>query len=348
MKQPSALVLAAATLALTAASVAGQAPVTPRAPAPSTGAKAAVATPKSPSARTAVPKAWTPPRTLDGHPDLHGIWDFRSATPLERPRQFAGKEFLTDQEAAELERRAEELERTPGGRGVSIHPYWWLDYGTKVVGSHRTSLIIDPPDGRVPSMTPDAQKREAARRAQAAQHGPLDAPENLNLWERCVARQLPEAMLPGPYNSNIQIVQSPGYVVILMEMIHEARIVPLDGRAHLSSTIRRWMGDSRGHWDGDTLVVETTNFSDKTNYRGSGANLRLVERFTRVAADGILYHVTVEDPTTWTRPWTIEVPMVTSEGLYEYACHEGNYGMKNSLTNARAEEAEAAKQVNGK
>jgi hypothetical protein len=288
-------------------------------------------------------KSSTMPRTPDGQPDLQGVWDYRSATPLERPAQFAGKEFLTDQEAAELERRAEERERTPGRPGVSIHPYWWLDYGTKVVGTRRTSLVVDPLDGRVPPLTPDAQKREAARRAQATQDRPGDSPEGFNLWERCVARQLPEAMLPGPYNSNIQIVQSPGYVVILMEMIHDARVIPLDGRPHLPQNIRRWHGDSRGRWEGNTLVVETTNFSDKTNYRGSGANLRLVERFTRVAADGILYRVTVEDPTTWTRPWTIEVPMVTSEGLYEYACHEGNYGMKNALTNARAAERENTK-----
>jgi hypothetical protein len=298
--------------------------------------------PKPSPATAAAAKAWTAPRTADGQPDLQGVWDYRSATPLERPAQFAGKEFITDQEAAELERRAEERERTPGRPGVSIHPYWWLDYGTKVVGTRRSSLVVDPPDGRIPAITPEAQKREAARRAQAAQvqDRPGDSPEGFNLWERCVARQLPEAMLPGPYNSNIQIVQSPGFVVILMEMIHDARVIPLDGRPHLPSNIRRWHGDSRGRWEGNTLVVETTNFSDKTNYRGSGANLRLVERFTRVAADGILYRVTVEDPTTWTRPWTVEVPMMTSEGLYEYACHEGNYGLKNALTNARAAERE--------
>jgi hypothetical protein len=315
-----------AGVALMATFLAAQAPV--------------VVAPKTSPTTTAGAKSWTPSRTPDGQPDLQGVWDYRSATPLERPAQFAGKEFLTDQEAAEVERRAEERERTPGRPGVSIHPYWWLDYGTKVVGTRRTSLVVDPPDGRIPPITPDAQKREAARRAQGAQDRPGDSPEGFNLWERCVARQLPEAMLPGPYNSNIQIVQSPGYVVILMEMIHDARVIPLDGRPHLPSNIRRWHGDSRGRWEGNTLVVETTNFSDKTNYRGAGANLRLIERFTRVAADGLLYRVTVEDPTTWTQPWTAEVPMVTSEGLYEYACHEGNYGMKNALTNARAAEKE--------
>ena len=326
MKRLSALVLVA--LALTGTAPAGQTPTV--APKPAAPAKPAA-------------KAWTPPRTPDGQPDLQGTWDFRSATPLERPRELAGKEFLTAQEAADLERRAVEREQTPGARAVSVHPYWWLDYGTKVVGTHRTSLVVDPPDGRVPALTAEAQKREAARRAEAAKQGPLDAPENLNLWERCITRQMPEGMLPGPYNSNIQIVQSKDHVVILMEMIHDARIIPIDGRPHLPSNIRKWIGDSRGHWEGDTLVVETTNFSDKTNYRGSGANLRLVERFTRVAADGVLYRVTLEDPTTWTRPWTIEVPMVTSEGLYEYACHEGNYSIKNSLTNARAAEKEGQK-----
>jgi hypothetical protein len=301
----------------------------------------------SAAAKSEAVKPWTPPRMPDGKPDLQGIWDFRSATPLERPREFAGREFLTDQEAADLERRAAEREQTPGARAVSIHPYWWLDYGTKVVATHRTSLIVDPPDGRVPAMTPDAQKRQAARRAEAAQYGPVDSPENRNLWERCVTRELPEAMLPGPYNSNIQIVQSPGYVVILMEMIHDARIIPLDGRAHLAPHIRPWTGDPRGHWEGDTLVVETTNFSDKTDYRGSGANLRLVERFSRITADVVQYRVTVEDPTTWTRPWTIEVPMVRSEGLYEYACHEGNYGIVGILSGARAAEKAAGRAKNG-
>jgi hypothetical protein len=326
MKRLNALVLVPVALVLTGTFPAGQ---------------TSTVAPRSPAATAPAAKAWTAPRTAEGQPDLQGVWDYRSATPLERPREFAGKEFLTDQEVADVERRAKELELK--GRAQSIHPVWWLDYGTNVVGTRRSSLVVDPPDGRVPPMTPEAQKREADRRAEAAQFGPVDAPENRNLWERCVTREMPEAMLPGPYNSNIRIVQSQGYVVIVMEMIHDARIIPLDGRPHLPASIRTWLGDPRGRWEGNTLVVETTNFSDKTNYRGSGANLRLVERFTRVAPDVLQYQVTLEDPTTWTRPWTIEVPMVRSDGeMYEYACHEGNYGLKNMLTNARAAEQEAA------
>ena len=298
-------------------------------------------TPGSTSSTTRPAKPWTPPRTADGQPDLQGIWDYRSATPLERPAEFRDKEFLTAQEVLDVERRAEERERV--GRAQSIHPVWWLDYGTKVVGTHRTSLVIDPPDGRVPPLTAAAVQRDAERRAAVRGRGIADAPEERNLWERCITRGVPEGMLPNAYNNNIQIHQSQGFVVILMEMIHDARIIPLDGRPHLPETIRLWMGDPRGHWEGDTLVVETTNFSEKTNYRGAGANLRLTERFTRVAPDRLEYRFTVEDPTTWTRPWTVEVPMVPSDGeIYEYACHEGNYGMRNMLSNARAEEKEAA------
>jgi hypothetical protein len=287
--------------------------------------------------------AWSLPRTPDGQPDLQGIWDYRTLTPLERPREFAGKEFFTDEEAAEYEQRANLRDdgRPPGDPRTepSVHPVFWLDYGKKVVGTKRTSLIVDPPDGRMPALTAEGQQRAAARRAASKAHGPADSPEDRSLWERCITRGLPEGMLPAGYNNNVEFIQTPGQVVILTEMIHDARIVPLDGRSHLPTDVRQWMGDSRGRWDGTTLVVDTTNFSDKANFRGSGASLHLVERFTRVDANTIDYQFTVDDPATWTRPWTVAFPLVKSEGpIYEYACHEGNYALANILSTARAEE----------
>jgi hypothetical protein len=195
-------------------------------------------------------------------------------------------------------------------------------------------------------LTADAQKRAAARRAESRGRGPSDGPEDRSIWERCITRGLPEGMLPAGYNNNVKILQTPGYVVIVMEMIHDARIIPLAGLAHAPQNVRSWMGDSRGHWEGDTLVVDTTNFSDKVSFHGSGAGLHLVERFTRVDAHTIDYRFIVDDPATWARPWTVDFPLVASDGeIYEYACHEGNYGLLNILRNARAEEppAEGAK-----
>jgi hypothetical protein len=289
------------------------------------------------------PSGWAVPRTPDGQPDLQGIWDYRTATPLERPPEFAGKEFLTDEEIADYERRAAARDdgRPPNDprSDPSVHPPWWLDYGKQVVGTRRSSLIVDPPDGKMPPLTAEAQTRAAARRAAARGRGPADSPEDRTLWERCITRGLPEGMLPAGYNNNVQFLQTPGYVVIFSEMIHDARIVLLDGRPHVPQSVRPWTGDSRGRWDGDTLVVDTTNFSDRTSFRGSSERLHLVERFTRIDADTIEYRFTVEDPTTWTRPWTVTFPLVKSEGpIFEYACHEGNYGLQNILKNARAEE----------
>ena len=300
-----------------------------------------------PAARGSADKSWTLPRTPDGQPDLQGIWDTRSATPLERPAEYAGREFLTEQEAAVFEQRAAERGdgRPPGDPRTtpSVHPVWWLDYGRKVVGTRRTSLIVEPADGRIPPLTAAAQQRAADRRALAGARGPADSWEDRSLWERCITRGLPESMLPGPYNSNLQILQTADHVVLLTEMIHDARIVPLDGRPHLPKGVTQWLGDSRGRWEDTTLVVETTNFSDKSSYRGSAANLHLVERFRRVDANTLEYRVTVTDPTTWKSPWTMTLPMVKSQGLvYEYACHEGNYGLRNMLTVARAGERGAA------
>ena len=225
------------------------------------------------------------PRTPDGHSDLQGVWNFRTATPLERPPEFAEQEFLNDQNVAAVEGRAAERLRVQGPDDQILNtPPWWLDYGTRVVGTRRSSLIVDPPDGRIPPMTPAGSKRQndLARARVSA-----DGPEGLTPWDRCITRGLPEAMLPSAYNNNLQLVQTSGYVVIITEMIHEARIVPVDGRGHLSEKLRAWNGDSRGRWEGDTLVVDTTNFSDNANFRGAGKNLHLIERFTRIDAGTI-------------------------------------------------------------
>ena len=286
-------------------------------------------------------KAWVPPRTSDGKPDLQGVWDFRTATPLERPAEFVEREFLSDGDVAAVERRAAERVRVQGpGDPLFNTPPWWLDFGTHVVSGGRSALIVDPPNGRVPQMTPAGLKRQATL---LTAHTVADGPEGLTPWERCITRGLPEVMLPTAYNNNLQIVQTPGYVVIDTEMIHEARIVPTDGREHLPQSLRAWGGDSRGRWVGESLVVETTNFSDKTNFRGAGDNLRLTERFTRLDASTIDYQFTVEDATTWTAPWTVGFPLVkTSELMFEYACHEANYSLTNILGMTRTEEQAAA------
>jgi hypothetical protein len=290
------------------------------------------------------------PRTPDGHPDLQGIWDFRSSTPLERPARFAGREFMTPGEVVEYEKLALEREdgRPPddGRSEPSVHPSWWLDYGKKPVKTARTSLIVDPSDGKMPPRTAEANERAAVRRAESRTHGPADSYENRSLQERCITRGLPEVMLPGPYNNNVQIVQTRGYVMLMTEMIHDARVIPFD-RPHADANIRPWMGDSVAHWeasqssggDKDTLVIDTTNFSEKTAFRGSSPALHLVERLTRVDADTIEYRFTIDDPKTWTRPWTVAYPIVKTDGpIYEFACHEGNYGLKDILTGARWED----------
>jgi hypothetical protein len=276
---------------------------------------------------------------------------------LERPPELAGKQVLTPAEAAAYGKQLiQRGNRDIRGESADVdvagaYNELWFDRGKKVVGSRRTSLIVDPPDGRVPPLTPEAQKKVDAARAYASLH-PADGPEDRPLAERCLL--WPTAgppMLPGPYNNNYQIVQAPGYVVILVEMIHDTRIIPIDGpidrRPHLPPSIRQWLGDSRGHWEGNTLVVETTNFTDKTSdvgaglrgptFRGSDDRLRLIERFTRVSPDRLEYAFTVSDDTTWTRPWSAMIPLLRSrEQIYEYACHEGNRSVGNILRDARA------------
>src|SRR5438874_7429960 len=280
-------------------------------------------------------KPWTPPRTPWGHPDLQGLWDYRTITPLERPSALSGKQFLTDDEAATFEREENRrqnrdlidpekggLQYPPGG----VVPYneFWYDRGNTVVGSRRTSLIVDPPDGRLPPLTPEGKNRAeagaAADRETQLGRPRADSYEDRPLSERCILSAGTVPILPGPYNNNIEIIQTSGYVAILTDRIHEHRIVPLDARPHVSQNIRQWVGDSRGHWEGDTLVVDTTNFSPKVDFRGAGPRLHVVERLRRIAADTLQYEFTVDDPTIWTKPWTAVIPMQkSSELIYEYA-----------------------------
>jgi hypothetical protein len=310
-------------------------------PAPSAGQAAPAAATKRTSAKS--PKTWTAPHTAWGDPDLQGLWDNGTITPLERPSAAGEKALLTEREAAAADAEAAtraDAERRPkdavADLALAYNQEWW-DRG-KSIG--RTSLIVDPRDGRLPPLTPEGQRRVDARAAAAKTHGPADSWEDRPLQERCLLYHGVPPM-PTGYNNNYHIVQTPDYVAILHEMIHEVRLIPLDGRAHVGSAIRQWLGDSRGHWEGTTLVVETTNYSDKATLRFPVAaeTLRVVERLTRVASDKIDYRFTVDDPTIYTRPWTAVLPMKRIKGpIYEYACHEGNYGMANVLAGYRAQE----------
>lgn len=279
--------------------------------------------------------------------DPSGVWTFSTLTPLERPAEFSGKPFLTDAEAAAFEKRTIERndrdrrDRNPELDLNGAYNDAWFDRGRHVAtvnGRKRTSLIVDPPDGRIPALTPDGQRRAAARDAARREH-PADGPEDRPLAERCLLFNAGPPMLPGPYNNYVELVAFQDAFVIFNEMIHDARIVPLDGRAHAAPEIRRWQGDSRGRWEGDTLVVDTTNFTDRTSFRGSSDQLHLVERFTRVGAATLLYEFTVQDPATFTTPWSVALPMTrTKDRILEYACHEANYAMTGILRGARYEE----------
>ena len=292
--------------------------------------------------------AWTPPRTPDGEPDLQGFWTNATITPFERPPEFAAKQFLTAEEAATVEQQVVQtrVDRAPPPGDTGGYNEFWFDRGTKVVQTRRTSLVVDPADGRIPPLTPEAQARMDNARAAARQH-PADGPDSRSLPERCIL--WPTAgppMLPSGYNNMYQIVQTPGYVMILTEMIHDARIIPLDGRPHILPNIRQWMGDSRGHWEGNTLVVETTNFSNKTSFRGASEHLHLVETFTRTDPDTVLYQFTVDDPEAFTKSWSVEIPMTKTVGpLFEYACSEGNYALTDILGGARADERKAVEEA---
>ncbi|HYL35849.1 MAG TPA: hypothetical protein VEV17_08065 [Bryobacteraceae bacterium] len=305
----------------------------------------------------AAAKIWTQPRTPDGQPDIQGIWTNSTLTPLQRPPDLAAKQFLTEAEAKERERRI--LQQADGDRRDGsaqqdvdrAYNQLFYDRGTQFArldGQIPTSLIIDPPDGRIPPLTPEAQKREAARREARSQRGPADSWTDRNLAERCLSRGA--VKLPGGYNNNTQIVQTRDSIMLMQEMLHEVRVIHLDGRPHLPPTTRLWLGDSIGHWEGQTLVVDTTNYRDDVRFASfnccgpAGEGLHIVERFRRVDENTIDYRYTVNDSSTFTRPWTVAVPMTKmNEPLYEYACHEGNYAMEDMLKGARAEEAAAKK-----
>ena len=306
--------------------------------------------------RSAASDGWTAPVTSWGDPDLQGIWDFRTITPMERPAELAGKAVLTAEEAADFEARENRrlnrdlVDPEVGGAiyppasqgGVVPYNEFWYDRGNALVEDRRTSLIVDPPDGRIPALTAAAAERTAARSEYLSEH-PADSWHDRSLGDRCILGfNAGPPMVPAAYNNNVQLLQTPDHVVILNEMVHNARIVPLDGRPH--GTIRQWAGDSRAHWEDTTLVVETRGFGDLVGFRGGAtANLHVVERFTLVGADSLRYEFTLEDPETWTRPWTAVVPMKRTPGpMFEYACHEGNYAMDGILAGARAEERAAA------
>ena len=315
------------------------------------------------SAQTSTAKKWSPPRTSNGHTDLEGNWTTATLTPLERPPEFAGKEFLTRQEAAEYVKRTLEesnSDRRDGGAQADLQRNYneaWRDRGTTVVATRRTSLIVDPPDGKIPALTPQAQRQRAAMTGGVGPEGlrflpaALSAarpprlpsgPQDLPLRVRCISRDLP--MIPTPNNNFLRIMQTPGYVAIFQEMMHEFRIIPLDRRPHVDPKIRGHMGDSRGHWEGSTLVIDTTNFIGADNAYGADEAMHLTERLTRTDANTILYQFKVDDPSAFTKLWSGELSMTkTDEPVEEYACHEGNYAMESILAGARAEEKKAEK-----
>jgi len=295
-----------------------------------------------PSAAGQAPDSSSAPHMPWGAPDLQGVWDHGTATPLERPDEYEGREFLTDEEVAEANVQAttfatsERRDELSAERdvGLAYNQFWW-DRG---LSDGRTALIIDPPDGQIPEQTPAALARTEARRGSRQQRQRSEGPEDRGLWERCLSRGA--VRLGGVYNNNFQIFQTDDYVAILLEMVHEMRIIPLDGGSAAAQVPDQWLGRSHGHWEGDTLVVETAHFSGQAPWRGSGENLQVVERFSRPAADTLRYEVTFEDSTTWVAPWTAALDMPQTGGLlYEYACHERNYGMENLLRGARAQQS---------
>jgi hypothetical protein len=300
-------------------------------------------------------KPYSPPRTSDGKPDMSGVWSFAVITPFQRDTNLGTRTELTDEEVARIETQnatrsanADDPTRKRGAGDVNTaYNDFWYDRGTKVDKTKQSSIVIDPPNGRIPPVNAKGQARQqaaAAARKKLAM-GPSDNPENRGLAERCIIGfNAGPPFAPSAYNNNIQFVQSKDHVVIVNEMVHDARIVPLTGRPHAPQNIRPWLGDSRGKWEGDTLVVETTNFNEKNLPRGASMNLKLIEKFTRTASDILTYEFTLIDPDTWDVPWTGRIPLEKiNEPIYEYACHEGNYGMDGILKGTRAEEARAAK-----
>jgi hypothetical protein len=333
--------------------VAGHAPP----PQPASAAAPAPAVPSKPARKRPAPaKAWTPTRTPWGDPDLQGVWNDATSTPLQRPSSRAGKDVLSDEEANEFQQElAFDLtrDRRDGGPEVDVNRAYndhWMDARRlKITTDRRTSLIVDPADGRIPPLVPLSPERQKARAARADANGRFNAgmpysPEEMSLPVRCVIRTDSPPYLPTIYNNDFQIFQSPGFVVIAPEMIHSARIIPLDGRPHLGKNLRQWLGDTRGRFDGRTLVIETTNFraDDGVVFQGANpATYKITERLTRVAPDAISYEFTVEDPTTWSKPWTAVIPWTKidpAEQMYEYACHEDNFDIVHLLSGARTRE----------
>lgn len=298
-----------------------------------------------------------PPRTAWGAPDLGGVWDFRSITRMERPETFSGQEFLTAEQVADLERQALDrlndfldlpAQRTAAGGNVDRRPdggngsynHTWLDQGLEAVATGRASLIIDPPNGRYPPLTPEGRRRVEARR-EHRRNQPADSWLDFSTYDRCLLGfNAGPPMTPSAYNNNVQVFQTPDHVAFVTEMVNTARIVPLDGRPPLPSDLLQWSGESRGYWEGDTLVIETANFDPRRQWRSTTGGMRLTERLTRADAGTLLYQATVDDPETWERPWTFEVPMQALDGeKWEYACHEGHHSMPLMLGGARALEA---------
>jgi hypothetical protein len=296
-------------------------------------------TEQQPTAVKRVSPPWTQPKTPWGEPDLQGVWtsDNNFSVPLERPADVADKTML---EGADLENalraRAKMIAAIADGGVVGAGPSHW--YENLTARSRRSSLIIDPPNGRLPALTDEAHRRAADAADARRGRGPADSWEDRNLWDRCITVGLPSVMFPTGYNNNVEIMQVPGYVTVTHEMMHDTRVIPLDGRPHLSPRIRQYMGDSRGRWDGRTLVIDVTNFHPNTNYRGSGSTLHLIERYTRTTKDALRYEVTIDDPHTFERPWTAVLDLAPQGRMFEYACHEGNLGLANILRAARTEE----------
>ena len=308
----------------------------------------AVLVPAPLSAQTAnAVKTWTPTKTADGVPDLQGVYSNATTVPFERPRNLGAKEFYSDQEMAERNKAAAATEAARQNREAdpnTVH-YDLGQFGLNqrvLAPTNRTSIVTGL-DGVVPPLLPEAQARVNAKQAALRGHN-FDDVQHRSLSERCILwpNEGPPMLSPG-YNSDLQIVQGQGYVAIMQEMIHDTRVIPTDGSSHLPSNIRLLMGDSRGHWEGNTLVIDTTNFTDRTAYRNSGENLHVIERLTRTSGDTILYQFTIDDPTTWAKPWSAEVTWEKiNSPIYEYACQEGNYGLPNILSGARATEKESA------
>jgi hypothetical protein len=294
---------------------------------------------------------FTPPLTPWGDPDVSGVYSNSDETgiPFERPEEFAGRrlEEFTPEEMARInaERQKQTVERNPTLSefpGATSPMHWFENYNA---ANSRPWMVTDPADGKVPPQTAEAKAREAARAAARRGHGPADSWEDRSLYDRCITRGIPGSMMPAIYGNSYRIHQSPGFVTITYEMIHDTRVIPLDQRPHLPASMRSYLGDARGHWEGSTLVVETTNFTDKTPYRGSSADLRLIERFTPLGPNVVEWAVTLDDPHTWARPWSFAMDLTRedeSQQPFEYACHEGNYGLRNLLEAARAEERAAA------